>query len=117
MRITRIPFVATNCTFDYFAVQYNLTMNITERPIGNGLPRYVAQFYDVEISDGFFLRGAYGEGNTEAEAISRYAQKLRGNRIVISAGSQDRREVQCPNEWLAGTDSNPSPDSEKEPKA
>ena len=85
-------------TLEEFADNHGLTLEIHERPRELGA-RYYAYFTDVEVMERGCLVGVYGNGDTKEQAISDYADELLGKRIAIRAGRDDRRNVQCPNEW------------------
>lgn len=89
-------------TFDAFAEKNGLTMRVKERPMKLNLPRYYAYFDGVEVTDGVFLVSVFGNGMTPGEAIASYAMKLLGQRIAVDANKKQRREIECPNEWLPG---------------
>ena len=89
-------------SFEEFAGQHGLVMEIHEHPASLGLgpgSRYFASFHGVEVSEPGILVGKYGNGATKEEAIADYAKKLRGQRLVVGAYTDKRREIQCPNEW------------------
>ena len=89
-------------SFDAFADENGLVMEIRERPSSIGLGhgrRYYARFKDAEVMDRGCLVGAHGNGATKEEAIADYARRLRGERIAIRAYRDDRANIQCPNEW------------------
>lgn len=86
-------------SFEAFAEQHQLTIELRERPRHYGLPRYYAYFSRVEITDGRVLISAFGDGDSKEAAIADYATRLRGSRIVFGAYTTERREMQCPNEW------------------
>jgi len=90
-------------SFDAFADKHGLVMEIRERPGTLGDGRYYAHFERCEVMDGGCLIGAYGNGATKEAAIADYARTLAGKRIAVDAFGvkQERREIQCPNEWVA----------------
>lgn len=93
MNIVDNSFPSTS--FEEFAEQHGLVMEIRERPASLGLgpaARYYASFRGAEVS-------AYGNGPTKEAAIADYARQLRGRRLVVGANTDKRREIQCPNEW------------------
>ena len=88
-------------TIEAFADKHNLTMEVNERDIEPGKSpgpneRFYANFEGVDVIDGSFYRGVYGNGPDEETAIRDYARKL--SRAVFSIrGADDRREeVICP---------------------
>ena len=65
----------------------------------------------ITITGGMFFDGILAQvhiderGNATVlepreEAIEDYKRRLLGQKIVIDSYSKDRREIQCPNEWL-----------------
>lgn len=53
--------------------------------------RFSAEFEHSEIKEGAMLAGIFGNGQNPAEAISQYARKIRGARIIFNAMSPDYR--------------------------
>lgn len=92
------------CTFDEFADQHGLVMLIKERAVDGKLigpdARYFAHFKDSDVSEPGVLIGRYGNGASPEKAIEQYARELIGARLVIDAYTPERREIQCPNEWV-----------------
>jgi hypothetical protein len=86
--------------FENFAKKHDLVLVIKERPVVRGLSRYYAYFENTELMENGCLVGAFGNGQTKDDAISDYARRILGYRLVVNASSKtDRREIQCPNEW------------------
>ena len=88
-------------TIESFADKRNLTMQVNERDIEPGKypgpnERFYAAFEGVDVIDGHFYRGVYGNGPDEETAIRDYAIKL--SRAVLSIRGADgrREEVVCP---------------------
>ena len=104
MKIIDRTFPAT--TFGDFADRHSLTLVVKERPIDREWVhgRYYAYVEGAEVKEGRLLRSTYGNGVTPDKAISEYAGRLRGLILVINADGDDRRELQCPNEWLPEPD-------------
>ena len=101
MNIRDLTFTPTS--FEAFADTHGLILELRERPcpLTSWLPRYYASFKDVEVSELGTLVSVHGDGETPEAAIREYARRLLGQRIVLSAYTPTRREIQCPNEWLA----------------
>jgi hypothetical protein len=83
-----------------FADAHDLVMQVIERddrhfPIGNP-SHFLAHFKGVEIGGGGLLRGVYGNGATEEEAIRAYAPEISLKNIVVDAMSSKRREIRVP---------------------
>ncbi len=84
-----------------FAKHHGLTMRVTEHSIhGPHHGGFTANFEYVEVIDRSCLISEYGRGSSPAEAISAYADKLRGRRIVFDPfGTHGgRREINVPND-------------------
>lgn len=89
------PKHARHLTIEEFADQHGLVMEVHERDDPK-LPRYYATFKDVNVVDGVLLRGEYGNGDTEEEAIRNYGDALSFKTIVVNAGMANRREINVP---------------------
>lgn len=92
-------------SLEQFATKNDLTMLVCERNLdkwakSRNMPRYYANFDDVEVKDGCMLCGEYGNGNTPEEAIANYAGRILGCRLVYGAYGPNRREFIAPNEWI-----------------
>jgi hypothetical protein len=87
-------------TLEEFADRHGLEMEVHERQKHIGLRRYYAHFKDAEVGEGGMLIGTAGNGDTPEEAIADYADEIAGRRLVIRAARPERRELECPNEWL-----------------
>lgn len=99
MKINRTAY--PEMTIDAFAVEHDLTMEVTERAMdawqrSRGLKRYVAHFRRAEIKDGPMLVSAYGEGDTEQEAIQHYVDRISHTTLVVDAMANCRREIRVP---------------------
>ncbi len=58
--------------------------------------RWSASFDHGEIKEGIMLRGEYGDGLSPNEALSTYARKIRGKKIVFDAYKERRKEFTVP---------------------
>lgn len=83
-------------TLEEFADKHGLVMEVNERPPKYNLPPFYASFKGVEITDGSFLRSAFGNGEIPEEAIADYIIELSENRIVVDAYKETRREINVP---------------------
>lgn len=93
--------------FSEFADKNGLEIEVHERsmPLMRDMrmpeaKRYYASFKRVEVKRGCMLASEFANGATPEEAIRKYAGLLRGELLVHSAMTEDRREIQAPNEWL-----------------
>jgi len=98
MNIVRKTFPVV--TFERFCDLNSLIIEIDERPRWTGLPRYIAAVKDGETMRDGCLIGIYGNGETEASAIKDLERKLCGEMLAIRAMTPERRNIQCPNEWV-----------------
>lgn len=80
---------------DRFAERHDLTLLVMRRSIGTP-HHFYCHFENCEVMQSGMLVGAYGNGHTEAEAISDYATKISGARIAIDAMRPSRREIDVP---------------------
>lgn len=78
-----------------FANRHGLTMTVQECATP-ARSRYVAQFDDVEIVKGNMLESASGYGDTPADAIARYVERISGKTIAIDAFKPTRRNIKVP---------------------
>lgn len=85
----------TRESIENFADRHGLTMRVNERST-SGLPRFYARFKDVEVGNGCILIGAFGNGDTEDEAIAAYAAEISKQRLIVNAGTAERREIIAP---------------------
>jgi len=84
-------------TIEEFADMHGLTMNVFERRVGIGdSMRFYAEFAKVDVMDGGCLRGVYGNGATEEQAIADCAKKISLERVVVNAMGTNRREIVVP---------------------
>lgn len=85
------------CTIQEFADRHGLTMSIRERPGPLAhLGRLIAAFEKTDVLSGGMLVGAYGNGNTEEEAIADYARRISEQIIAVDALTPNRREIVVP---------------------
>ncbi len=84
-------------TIQRFAEENDLTMEIHERrvPVDNPA-RYYAHFEHCDVKGDGVLIGAYGDGRTPEGAIANYARRIELGRLVIDAGTPQRREISVP---------------------
>lgn len=93
-------FLIERVSIQEFADRNGLVMEIRERPFKD-LPRYYAAFAGVEVSEDGCLVGAHGNGDTEEQAMSNYAERISSTTLVVGAFTKDRREIQAPRLYLA----------------
>lgn len=87
--------------FEDFANANGLEIVVRERPGSIGtMAQFYAKFRGVEVMEPGVLVSAYGNGATPEAAINDYKNELLGKYIAINAYRDDRRNVQCPTEWL-----------------
>jgi hypothetical protein len=87
-------------TFGEFCDAEHLVVTVRERAEEFGKNRYFATIDNVDVREaGNMLRGALGNGATREAAVLAYARRLAGRRIVVGAGTNSRRNLQCPNDW------------------
>lgn len=53
-------------------------------------------FRSTEVKNGMMLRGAYGSGETQAEAADDYLKQIAGETLVVNAYGDNRREIKVP---------------------
>jgi hypothetical protein len=87
-------------TFEAFADQHGLVLEIGENPEADVTIRYFCTFRDVETVQGFRIKN-FGYGSTKKESWDDLARQLRGKVLVLGAGTWDRREIQCSSEWAS----------------
>jgi hypothetical protein len=58
--------------------------------------RFIALFKDCEEKGDGTLISTYGNGNSEAEAIADYGDRISGKTLVIGAYTADRKELCVP---------------------
>jgi len=87
-------------TIEQFADDHDLIMEIHERRATERtqthLSRYYCHFRRGEIKDGSKLIGATGNGNTKAEAITNYANRISERKLVINSTRTGRKELDVP---------------------
>ena len=102
MEIKRILVPAM--TLEEFADINGLVLKVKERSsetvsmvhVGENR-RFYAMFEDSEIKEDCTLRGGFGDGATEEQAILNYAKEISEKMLVINAFDSDkRREIGVP---------------------
>jgi len=85
-------------TISDFADEHDLVMVITERPgRSNEHDRFYAMFKGAEVLEGTnILRGEFGNGYTETQAIREYGFAISNRTLVIDAMGPKRRKIQVP---------------------
>lgn len=84
-------------TLQEFAEKHDLVMEIHERPTAlDSTSRYYAHFKHADIDGDGVLIGAYGNGETEYVAMRDYAKRIELTRLVIDAGTPNRRQINVP---------------------
>lgn len=85
-------------TLTEFADKNGLEMDIVERGIFPGVSRYYAQFKDCEVTDGSFLIGAFGNGDTPEEAMLAYIPEISQKVLALRAfkGGDSERDINVP---------------------
>lgn len=68
------------------------------------VPQYWAEFENVEVSTGGgkFLCSTMGQGETIAEAMRDYANRISEERLVVNARTDARREIDAPIIYVSG---------------
>ena len=77
-----------------YADALNLELEIRYYP--NQERRFCARFARAEIKKGGLLAGVHGSGSSPANAVEDYVTQLRGERLIIGAYSDSRREFDVP---------------------
>jgi len=97
MKIKRFP-IPEPITLKQFAEKHNLILEIHERTKDPKPDKYYAHFENSDIKDGRVLRGVFGNGSTEAFAISDYAKEISGQILILNAwnSTKKRREIHVP---------------------
>lgn len=91
--------------FSEFLERNGLDIEVQERAKPGNLARYWCRCRPItEVMKDGMLGSPGGNGETPAEAIADLARAYAGERLAIRAYHDDRREVQCPNEWLPESD-------------
>lgn len=83
-------------TLREFARKYGLTLEVHERSHLDGPMRWYAHFKHAETKKGSILRGAYGNGATESDAISAYCKEISGQYLVVDAYQKTRQDIAVP---------------------
>ena len=91
--------LAPRMTFDEFCETHGLDLVAHERPLRHNLPRWHVSSPGLEIMGNGILTSTFGDGDTPEEAKLAYAERLRGERLVVNAYREERREFNAPNEW------------------
>lgn len=81
-----------------FCEKHALGLEVKERSSQSGLPRYYATLTEADVKQSSTLVGVYGNGGDAEEALQELVRALRGQRVVVGAGSPGRREIDVPNE-------------------
>lgn len=81
-------------TLEQFAEIIGVDIELRRYAGQNG--RWSAQLERTEVKDGGCLVGAYGDGASPQSAMANYATRLAGQRIVVNAYSDNRREFNVP---------------------
>ena len=76
-------------------IGYELEVN--ERPIRSGLPRFYVQFKCGESMEGGCLVSYSGDGNTVDDALIDYCKQISCRRFAFGAYTRERKEIQFPN--------------------
>ncbi|MEE9214690.1 MAG: hypothetical protein V3U54_07825 [Thermodesulfobacteriota bacterium] len=80
-----------------FAEKHNLTLVISERPKWNWkVGRYTAQFKNVEVKEGSFLKSLYGDGENEENAVQDYISNISESTLVYDAYGKNRKVFEVP---------------------
>lgn len=80
-----------------FADKYGLEMVVSERsnPSSESY-KFYARFRSVEVSEGYFLIGTHGDGNTPEAAIKDYGERISNKTIVYKSYTAHREEIVVP---------------------
>lgn len=93
------PF-APSQTFDDFCETHGIELvarQRSKRSQPDESMRWYVSGERLEIMGNGILTSTHGNGATPEEAVSDYAERLAGQRLVLSG----RREFNAPNEWLS----------------
>lgn len=101
-------------TLEQLADKYDLEMEAVERDLAlwfnDKRARYFARFQHVDVMKDGFLLGVFGDGETPSDAIAKYAERLRGRRIVIRPMDKSKRvELDLSNDFHSETRSTDEP--------
>lgn len=87
-----------------FAEEHDLELIVRERTpeYCKTLHRFYASFENVEVKEGPILTSHSGNGDTVAEAIRDYADKISNKLLVTGAYKEERKEFRSPSLWFDG---------------
>lgn len=71
-------------------------LEVNERPIHSGLPKFYVSFKKGESMEGGCLVSYSGNGNTVDEALQDYSKQISCRRMVFNAYTNERKEIQFP---------------------
>lgn len=71
-------------------------LEVNERPIHSGLPKFYVSFKDGESMEGGCLVSHFGNGNTVDEALQDYSNQISCRRMAFGAYTPNRKEIQFP---------------------
>lgn len=94
MKTTIIPI--NRQTIEEFADNHNLEMEVRELHPENRVSQFYAHFKNAEVLRGRCLASVSGRGRTPELAIEAYAPQISGQRLVIDAYRDTRREIVVP---------------------
>lgn len=87
-------------TLSAFAEENNLTMAVRQRHSEpkaiKGLPRFWAWFEWVDVLEGSFRVGVFGNGETPEDAIADYAEEISGKTLAVNSGKPDAHTIKVP---------------------
>jgi len=87
-------------TIEEFAEKHDLTMEVRERgfkyPNKDRYMRFYAEFSNTWVENDGLLRGTYGNGATEEEAIEAYAGIIQNETLIVDPHEKSRREIDVP---------------------
>lgn len=81
-----------------FGDRHGLSLDVRERGHSSS-PRYYVSFPNVEIMERGMLASYHGDGDTPDAAAADYARQLAGRRIAIDAYTDERVEIDVPNDF------------------
>lgn len=91
--------------FEKFAEYHKLKLVVNES-LGRERPVFQVQFSGaedgklVEVAERGMLRGEYGIGPTQREAIEDYKRNIAGKNLAVGSWGEDKgRRFWCPKEW------------------
>jgi len=93
IRLEEVPVM----TIEEFADKYDLTMVVKERRNPSApSSRYYAMFDGCEVTDRCMLSPLYGNGPSQDQAISAYAEEISLKTIAFNAMESNRMEIVAP---------------------